>query len=44
MKGLKYEFIGWCRESQSDKVWGAIELLGKTKLDVHPVNFKYLIF
>ena len=23
---MKYEFIGWCREGTSDKVWGVIPL------------------
>ncbi|NDB82515.1 MAG: hypothetical protein EB127_07215 [Alphaproteobacteria bacterium] len=27
---MKYTFIGWCKEGNHDKVWGAIEL-GKVK-------------
>lgn len=27
---MKYEFIGWCREDNHDKVWGVIELADYT--------------
>ncbi len=27
MKKLNYIFIGWCKEGQHDKIWGAIELV-----------------
>lgn len=50
MKKIKYEFIGWCKEAQSDKVWGAIELitLKSTSTRYRSPSFpplkKYLIF
>lgn len=45
MKDLKYEFIGWYKENQSDKVWGAIELL-PTKIVARVPKYygKYLVF
>lgn len=44
MKGLKYEFIGWYKDGQSDKIWGAIELLKPKSTARVPTYGKYLIF
>lgn len=44
MKSLKYEFIGWFHSEESDKIWGAIELLKPKVRGAIPINGKYLIF
>lgn len=43
MKDLKYIFIGWMKEGQADKVWGAIELVAPDKSSYYATG-KYLTF
>jgi len=44
MKKIKYEFIGWYKEGQSDKIWGIIELIKPKNTARIPMHGKYLIF
>jgi hypothetical protein len=44
MNDLKYEFIGWCKDGQSDKIWGIIELLAPQVRGTISISGKYLVF
>jgi hypothetical protein len=44
MKKIKYEFIGWCKDGQSDKIWGIIELIKPENKIRLPSFGKYLLF
>lgn len=36
---MKYEFIGWCKEDNHDKLWGVIRLRSITDFEVSAVIF-----
>ena len=36
---MKYEFIGWCKQDNHDKVWGAIKLRPVTQFEMDVVIF-----